>query len=307
MIIAIWGCGGTGKTTLATGLGSIYANHGTVGVIDTNLCSPTLPVQLAGTRLDKATLPLAKLVPKGLLRSNQRFERSTLEHSLGRHLNRKATLPSAKLSAPWRGCAMTNRRFGMTHSGTNEIRPYFHQHPQCSGMFLAGLTDRDIFIDYEIGYEGIDRAREFLLQSEELLGTVILDCSVQRTDPFLPVMLREADCIVLPIVPSVGAVYWYSAILPMLQNAGVLEKTVPAATLAQPFHLISEVEGQLGIRFAAQFKYSRDVGRLHDECRLATEEIWREGIAWTKNLHRLYDAVEAYRDAPDAVAQEATE
>jgi len=240
---------------LATGLGSIYANHGTVGVIDTNLCSPTLPIQLAGTRLEQ-------------------------EHSLGRHLNRL---------------------------GTNEIRPYFHQHPQCSGMFLAGLTDRDTFIDYEIGYEGIDRAREFLLQSEELLGTVILDCSVQRTDPFLPVMLREADCIVLPIVPSVGAVYWYSAILPMLQNAGVLEITVPAATMVQPFHLISEVEGQLGIRFAAQFKYSRDVGRLHDECRLATEEIWREGIAWTKNLHRLYDAVEARRDALDTISQEATE
>ena len=255
MIIAIWGCGGTGKTTLATGLGSIYANHGTVGVIDTNLCSPTLPIQLAGTRLEQ-------------------------EHSLGRHLNRL---------------------------GTNEIRPYYHQHPQCSGMFLAGLTDRDTFIDYEIGYEGIDRAKEFLLQSEELLGTVILDCSVQRTDPFLPVMLREADCIVLPIVPSVGAVYWYSAIQPMLQNAGVLEKTVPTATMVQPFHLISEVEGQLGIRFAAQFKYSRDVERLHDECRLATEEIWREGIAWTKNLHRLYDAVEAHRDALDTISQEATE
>ena len=34
MIIAIWGCGGTGKTTLATGLGSIYAGKGTVGIID---------------------------------------------------------------------------------------------------------------------------------------------------------------------------------------------------------------------------------------------------------------------------------
>ena len=261
MIIAIWGCGGTGKTTLATGLGSIYAGKGTVGVVDSNLCSPTLPMQLAGTRLEQ-------------------------EHSLGRHLNRL---------------------------GTNEIRPYFHQHPQCSGMFLAGLTDRDTFIDYEIGFEAIDRAKEFLTQSEEMLGTVILDCSVQRTDPFLPVMLREADCIVLPIVPNIGAAYWYGAIQPMLQNAGALEKTIPVATMVQPFHLVGEVEGQLGIRFAAQFKYSRDLGRLHDECRLATEEIWREGIAWTKNLHRLYDAVEAHRDAPDSTqpmnmaAQEAAE
>ena len=126
-------------------------------------------------------------------------------------------------------------------------------------------------------------------------------------DPAVNSLYREADCIVLPIVPSVGAVYWYSAIQPMLQNAGVLEKTVPTATMVQPFHLVAEVEGQLGIRFAAQFKYSRDVGRLHDECRLATEEIWREGIAWTKNLHRLYDAVEARRDNLDTMTLEATE
>ena len=255
MIIAIWGCGGVGKTTLATGLGSIYAGHDTVGIIDTNLCGPTLPMQLAGTKLEQ-------------------------EHSLGRHLNRL---------------------------GTNEIRPYFHQHPQCKGMFLAGLTDRDSYIDYEIGYEAIDRAKEFLLQSEELMHTIILDCSVQRNDPFLPVMLREADCIVLPIVPNVGAVYWYNAILPMLQNAGVVDKTLPVAVMIQPFHLIGEIEGQLGIHFAAQFKYSRDLGRLNDECRLATEEIWREGIAWTKNMHRLYDAVEGYRDALDKQAQEAAE
>ena len=248
MIIAIWGCGGSGKTTLATGLGSIYAGRGTVGIIDTNLCSPTLPIQLSGTRLEQ-------------------------EHSLGRHMNRL---------------------------GTNEIRPYFHQHPQCGGMFLAGLTDRDTFIDYEIGFEGIDRAREFLLQSEELLGTVILDCSVQRTDPFLPVMLREADCIVLPIVPNIGAVYWYEAIRPMLQNAVALDRTMIAATMVQPFHLVSEVERQTGFHFAAQFKYSRDLARLHDECRLATEELWRESISWTKNLHLLHDALETCHDAVKA-------
>ena len=77
--------------------------------------------------------------------------------------------------------------------------------------------------------------------------------------------------------------------------------------MVQPFHLTAEVEGQLGIRFAAQFKYSRDIGRLYDECRLASEEIWRDGIAWTKNLHLLYAAVEAHRDTLDTISQEATE
>ena len=37
MIIAIWGCGGVGKTTIADALGSVYASKNTVGVIDTCL------------------------------------------------------------------------------------------------------------------------------------------------------------------------------------------------------------------------------------------------------------------------------
>lgn len=240
MKIAIWGCGGTGKTTLACSLGSMYAAHGTVGVIDTNLCHPTLPLHLSGVKLDP-------------------------ERSLGRYLNRL---------------------------GTNEIRPYYHQHPTCGGMFFAGLSDRASYTDFEIGFEAIDRAKEFVEQSEEMLGTIILDCSVQRTDPFLPVMLRHADYIILPIVPNVGAVYWYKSIQPMLQNAGALSRTLPIAVMAMPFRLQDEIERQLNIKFAAQFRYSPELARLRDECRLATEAIKRDGLHWSRNLHALHGEIE---------------
>lgn len=240
MIIAIWSCGGVGKTTIACGLGSMYAGHGTVGIIDTNLCGPILPIYLSGMKLDP-------------------------EYSLGRYLNRLST---------------------------NEIRPYFHQHPICDGMFLAGLSDRDTYTDYEIGFEVIDRAKEFLERSEEMLGTVILDCSAQRTDPFLPVMLRREDIIILPIVPNIGAVYWYMAIRSMLENAGALIRTIPIVVMAMPFHLIDEVERQIGVKFAAQFRYSRELAQLRDECRLATDAIRRDGLHWPRNLHLLYTEIE---------------
>ena len=63
MITAIWGCGGTGKSAIACGLGNLYAARGTAAVIDTNLCQPTLPLRLPGVRLEA-------------------------ERSLGRYLNR---------------------------------------------------------------------------------------------------------------------------------------------------------------------------------------------------------------------------
>ena len=151
MITAIWGCGGTGKSAIACGLGNLYAARGTAAVIDTNLCQPTLPLRLPGVRLEA-------------------------ERSLGRYLNRL---------------------------GDSEVRRYYHQHPDNKGLFFAGMSDRDAYTDFEIGLEAADRAREFLVRSGEMFDHVLLDCSVQRNDPFLPAMLRHAGQIVLPIVPGI--------------------------------------------------------------------------------------------------------
>ncbi len=196
--------------------------------------------------------------------------RQNTEYSLGRWLNRM---------------------------GSNEVRPYFHQSPHCEGLFHAGLSDGDKYTDYEIGFEAVDRAQELLRQAEKMLGNVILDCSTQRNDPFLPAMLREADFILLPIVPNVDAVYWYSAIKPMFADAGALDRTIPFAVMTQPFHLISEVEKQLDISFCAEFRYSRDVAQACDECRLATEAIRRDAIHWSQNLHKLYKEIKRRREA----------
>lgn len=208
-------------------------------------------------------------------------------------------LPGKKLDA--------ERSLGrfLNRLGSNEIRPYFHQCPDCDGLFFAGLSDGDAYTDFEIGLEAVDRARDFLLQSEKMLGIVILDCSVQRNDPFLPVMLREADVILLPIIPNVEAVYWYSSIQPMLSDAGALDRAIPIAVMTMPFHLTGEVEKQLGIRFAAEFRFCRDVAQAHDECRLATEADRRDGLIWSNNLHKLRREIEnRIADASPAPAME---
>ncbi len=187
------------------------------------------------------------------------------ENSLGRYLNRM---------------------------GSNEVRAYFHQSPHCEGLFHAGLSDGDTYTGYEIGFEAVKHAQEFLRESEKLLGTIIIDCSTQRNDPFLPAMLMAADVILLPIIPNVEAVYWYNAVKHMLSDAGALHKTLPFATMTQPFHLIGEVEKQLEISFAAEFRYCRDVAQTGDECRMATEAVRRDALHWVKNLRRLHEAIE---------------
>ena len=137
--------------------------------------------------------------------------------------------------------------------------------PNGDGLFFAGLSDGDVYTDFEIGLEAVERAQDFLLQSEKMLGSVILNCSVQRNDPFLPVMLHGADVILLPIVPNVEAVDWYGSIQPMLSDAGTISRAIPIAVMPMPFHLTGEIKKQLGIRVATEFRFFRNVAQAHDE------------------------------------------
>ena len=42
-------------------------------------------------------------------------------------------------------------------------------------------------------------------------------------------------------------------------------RAIPIAVMPMPFHLNSEIEKQLGIRFATEFRFLRDVAQAHDE------------------------------------------
>jgi len=46
------------------------------------------------------------------------------------------------------------------------------------------------------------------------------------------------------------------------------------------------------MKFAAEFRFCRDVAQAHDECRLATEANRKDGLIWSNNLHKLHQEIE---------------
>ena len=107
---------------------------------------------------------------------------------------------------------------------------------------------------------------------------------------------RDYDYILIDCMPSLGM---------LTINALATADSVLVAVMTMPFHLTGEVEKQLGIRFAAEIRFCRDVAQAHDECRLATEADRRDGLIWSNNLHKLRREIEnRIADASPAPAME---
>jgi MinD-like ATPase involved in chromosome partitioning or flagellar assembly len=142
--------------------------------------------------------------------------------------------------------------------GTDDAAKYLHQHPKQKQLFYAGLTDRDEYLSYEIGLEAADAVRDFIERCAALTDTVILDLSGQRTDPFVPGALCDADKIILPITPDVQGVCWFNAAKPFLEAMNTSGRVLPVAMMADRRYDLSAVAKAADIRFAAGLPYVRE-------------------------------------------------
>ena len=84
-------------------------------------------------------------------------------------------------------------------TGTVEAKTYLHQHPDIHGLFFAGLLNEDDYLSYEIGLEAEHTAGLFIRKCQAVVDHVILDCSGQRTDPFVPIGLQSSSLILIVI------------------------------------------------------------------------------------------------------------
>ena len=194
--------------------------------------------------------------------------RTSAEHSLGRYL---------------------------TGTGSVEVKDYYMQHPEHRGLFYTGLTANDTYLSYEVDLQSSKKAVEFLDRSARFFNSIILDCSVQRSAPFLGAMLERADVILLPMIPNPAAVHWYNAIRDMLTNARVLGKCIFLANMVSASNLTNDVEGQTGIEFAARLPYLRDASYLQDSGKFLTDSSSHFLARWNKEFRLLQTAIDEYQ------------
>lgn len=152
----------------------------------------------------------------------------------------------------------------------SDMTSTFHQYRQHEGLFFAGTTCEDNYLSYESGFEQSENASEYLLQCKAQMDTIIIDCSSQKDDPFVPVSLLQADRILLLFSPTAEGVAWVLSVQPLLERLGVMGKTLFIASQAWKYQDIRAVEKTLGRRINI-LPFDRCLHQLRCECGIPTD------------------------------------
>ncbi len=142
--------------------------------------------------------------------------------------------------------------------GISDAAKYLHQHPKQKQLFYAGLTDNDEYLSYEIGLEADNRAQDFIELCADMTDNIILDLSGQRTDPFVPGALINADKVIVLFTPDVQGVCWYNAVKPLLQSMNAQGRVVPVAAMTGRYYDLSVIDKAADIRFAAVLPFVKE-------------------------------------------------
>lgn len=126
-----------------------------------------------------------------------------------------------------------------------DVTGTFHQHPKHEGLFFAGTTCEDNYLSYESGLEQSANVGEYLQQCKVQMDAVVIDCSGQKDDPFVPVSLMQADRIMLLFSPTVEGVAWVLSVQPLMERLGVTGKTRFIASQVYKYQNIKAVEKTL--------------------------------------------------------------
>ena len=223
--------------------------------------------------------------------------KSTLADYLGACLARKdlALVIDTDLSQPTlpirlRGIRLTKEQSlgrAIAGTGTTEIRPYLHQHPRKEGLFFSGLVHDDDYLAYELGLDTESVADLFVRNCQEKVDHVLLDCSGQRTDPFIPVGLKVSDLILVVLTPDLQGICWWQAVRPLLEQMNRLDKVQLVLSMVQKHHQPSWFsEGiadviQVELPFAAELNLLRSSGKTVDDL------VTRAGRQWHKGMLQL--------------------
>jgi MinD-like ATPase involved in chromosome partitioning or flagellar assembly len=166
----------------------------------------------------------------------------------------------------------------------SDVAGTFHQHPKYEGLFFAGTTCKDNYLSYESGMEQSASASEYLQQCKAQVDAVVVDCSGQKDDPFVPVSLMQADRILLLFSPTVEGVAWVMSVHPLLERLGVMGKTRFVASQVHKHQDIRAVEKTLG-RKVNTLPFDRSLHQLRCEGRMPTDgRYYRLAVSLVRDI-----------------------
>jgi len=180
--------------------------------------------------------------------------------------------------------------------GTGDPARYLHRHPKKKQLFYAGLTDKDDYLTYELGLEATDAAQDFADRCAELADTIILDLSGQRTDPFVPVALSHAEKIIIPIIPDVQGVCWFTAVKPFLEAMSAAGRVLPVASMVTQYSL-RDAEKALSLRFAAELPTVREFRQLRDTAAFPRDGSTPAAARYMKQVQKLCHAFREVKES----------
>lgn len=212
-------------------------------------------------------------------------------------LDTDLTQPTVHLRKPIRE-VKEEERFGslgraISGIGMLEARSYLHQHHRNQGLFIAGLTAADDYLSYELGLGAKDMAERFVKSCTEVVDHVVLDCSGQRTDPFLPAALALADAFIVVLTPEPQSIWWWWSVVKFLTDTVGLPKVIPVMNMVQRQHDFGSavkgtaLEESLGTVLA--FPWSRELDALRCAGELPSGATSFSGRKWNRSIQRLIE------------------
>lgn len=181
--------------------------------------------------------------------------------------------------------------------GTGDASPYLHQHPKQKGLFYAGLVDGDDYMSFEAGLDQANAAQDFVEQCKELAGTVILDLSGQRNDPFLPGALLHSDRVIVLFTPDVQGVCWLNSIEPLIHNMNAQGRILTVAAKADKHHDLSAVEKAADKRLAASLPLVMEFRQAHDTGASPFDCATHAAIRYQRQVRQLFKQLKGERES----------
>jgi Flp pilus assembly CpaE family ATPase len=126
-------------------------------------------------------------------------------------------------------------------------------------------------MEYELGLDSAAMANLFISSCKTVADNIILDCSGQRTDPFIPEALTGSDVVIVLLTPDLQGITWWQSVQSLLQELRASDKAIPVFSMIHSHHNENwlqeaiDLKNIVSIPFAPELNLLRSSGQTTDK------------------------------------------